>query len=936
MPATTTDLGRFPEKSDTHEITSFLAPKPASSSSTTAPSPTPAPVSSSEGREVALGIPVDVDPQIEIQERIGAGGMGEVFRGVQKHLGRKVAVKRIRDWGADAATKERFIHEAKAQSRLQHPGIAQVHDLREAQGALYLIMEYVEGRTLEAALAKDGKFTPDRIVSIGVQLTEALEAAAHEGYIHRDLKPGNVMLTAEGKIKIIDFGLALRFRNLMQTRFTERARFTEKGEVLGTPAYMSPEQLNQEESLDVRSDIWSLGVLLYTLATGEPPFTGRDFVCTVKNVMMSEPVPLPTLEEGFPPGLWQAIARALRKDRPERWQDYPSFRQALLAQTTNVSGEPISQQVPRRSGKRTAAFLLSMLFMVLGLVALARYGPFSTKVISQNGAPSSRREDPARHSQPVKKETGPEPTKDLALPPERPIPAVVEKSSESPVPAAVPLRAKLASYAMTEEESAFVREVLDLFSKHRPHLLAKSFGPIQDELAVLERDRLGLAPGAQPTSEKEYSAAQLRAASRMVSLAQGAVLARLEELRQSKEEVSLHLADQTTRTGVVAAVEHGVVTLTTAGSGQVRVTLESILPESLKGQAAPATATLALLALSGCVEGSFDHIVELSETREDLLFWVPLAVRLARLDLELAARAVATAKKDNPGLLPNARPIAAHAAQVGVLAGQLKDHKDGILRAFNYLGTEFSLIEREEQAFRFLVDDAYGKVLALGPGTAAFPVAAEILLARFETEVKAAHDELHAGTGWHGYGWSLFPMEKSLKEQQKYWDLDPEGMGSRLQASETERRIAMGKGAKRAPEGVLARIGYEPKEGSRPAAHWRLLLRSREGVPSYLRFDASTCALYRPRLESGAADVELARAPLPAKLKAADDRVLALMLIEGNLHVIVDGRHVLAVPEAEAAIPMQLSFAVTQGKLWIKSVKAKKFNQSPAEEEQDR
>src|SRR5476651_822647 len=109
-------------------------------------------------------------------------------------------------------------------------------------------MEYVEGKTLEELLGAEGKFSPEKIVQIGIQLTEALESAAHEGYIHRDLKPGNVMLTEDGKVKIIDFGLALRFRNLMQTRFTE------KGEVLGTLAYMSSEQLNQEEKLDARSD----------------------------------------------------------------------------------------------------------------------------------------------------------------------------------------------------------------------------------------------------------------------------------------------------------------------------------------------------------------------------------------------------------------------------------------------------------------------------------------------------------------------------------------------------------------------------------------------------------------------------------------------------------------------------------------------------------
>lgn len=933
--ATTTDLGRFPEKSETGEITTYL-PADTPLQELPADGKVTPPAPSSEPLPGGTGLPLIIDPQIEIERRISAGGMGEVFLGLQKHLGRKVAVKRIRDWGADATTKERFIREAKAQSRLQHPGIAQVYDLREAQGELYLIMEYVEGRTLEEVLAHDGKFAPERLVSIGAQLTEALEAAAHEGYIHRDLKPGNVMLTDGGKVNIIDFGLALLVRNLRQTRFTE------KGEVLGTPAFMSPEQLNQEENLDSRSDIWSLGVLLYTLATAETPFTGKDFVCTVKNVMMAEPVPLPTLELGFPPGLWQAIARALRKDRAERWQDYASFRNALLnhkeiepgvspgTHPAEAEGMPSSPAVHRRSGRRRAAVLLGTLLALLGTAAAVRHFlPFAPQDPPLNAGPAAREEGSPRPAPPPKAEGMPELAKNLPSAPERPRPPSAEKPIKEPqlkeaVATLAPLREKLAGYAVTEEEAAFVREILDLFSQHRPQLLVKNFGTIETALDTLERDRLGLAREAQPPLEKEYSAAQLRTASRMLKLAQGALLARLEELKQSREDVTLLLSDETSKTGVVKAVEKGAVTLAVDGGGELRIALGSILPESLRGQAAPATAFLALLALSGSIELSFLEIAQLSASREDFLFWIPIAVRLARLEVVAAAKVVATVRKESSNALVGARPTDPRSARVDSLAGMLAERKDDILRLFGHTRPDFEIVERERQALRFLCEDEYARVLAFGPGTAAFPVAAEVLLGRFETEVQAGHDELHARTGWHGYGWRLFPPERSLKEQEKYWDLDPEGNGSILQATEVERRVAMGKGAKRAPEGVLARVVYEPKKTSQPAPHWRFLVRSREGATNYLRFDEGSCALYRTRLEPGVADAEIARVPLPTPLKPGGERVLALVPIEGALHVLVDGHHVLAVPEVDAAIPMQMSFAVTQGKLWIQSVKVKK------------
>ncbi len=878
--------------------------------------------------------------------------MGEIFLGLQKHLGRKVAVKRIRDWGADAATKDRFIHEAKAQSRLQHPGIAQVYDLREADGALYLIMEYVEGWTLEEALAKDGKFTPDRIASVGVQLIEALEAAAHEGYIHRDLKPGNVMLTDGGKVKIIDFGLALLVRNLRQTRFTE------KGEVLGTPAYMSPEQLNQEEKLDVRSDIWSLGVLLYALATGEPPFTGRDFVCTVKNVMMADPVPLHAIESGFPPGLWQAIARALRKDRAERWQDYASFRNALLnykeiepgvslgAHPADAEGMPSSPTAHRRSGRRTAAVLLGTLLALLGTAAAARYFPFTPKDAPLSAGPGAWGKPSPRPAPPPKVESGPGPAKDLApapkefpsLPSDKPAPAPLAKTSVRELapatkPPASPLREKVVGYALSEEEVFFVGEVLDLFSQQRPALLAKDYRPIEKALLDFERDRLGLARDAQPSPGKEYMAGQIRAAARLVDLAQGALLARLEELRLSKEKVSIVLSDGTAKSGRVEAIEKESILLASAEGDRVRVPFAEIAAEGFRGATAPGPAQLALLALSGGIDSSFREIVDLGIVRDDFLFWLPVVVRLARLEVEATARRAVLVVRQAPGTKNDSPEAEVLPARVAALAAMLAERKEEILRLFSHTKGDFESAEREASALRFLAKLEYAPVLALAKGTAAFPAAAGVLLGRFEAELGDAHDELLARTGWFGFSWGLFPDEKSVKERTKFWDLDPEGQGSILQADGVERRLVMGRGSKRAPEGVILRVAFEAAKVAPAASHWRFLVRSREGSSNYLRFDDATCALHRTRLQPGAADPEVAKATLPPKSKSDGERVIALLPLEGHLHVFVDGEHVLGVSQADAAIPSQISIGVTHGKAWLKSVKARK---SPEENEERR
>lgn len=924
-PASTTDFRRFPEREETGEITSFLAPAgpaargaPAAKAVKEGPPETPEPTS----------FPPELEAQIEFLGRLGAGGMGEVFRGRQKQLGRLVAVKRIHHWGADAATRERFLHEAKAQSRLQHPGIAQVYDLREAAGALYLVMELVEGRTLEEILATEGKRPPAELIAIALQLCEALEAAAREGYIHRDLKPANVMLSGEAggggrRVKIIDFGLAFKLRRLLagapdvEASWSEQDRFTKKGELLGTPAFMAPEQLSEEGELDVRVDIWALGVLLYTVATGEPPFSGRDFVCTVKNVLLSEPVPLPTLEEGFPQGLWELIAKCLRKDPSERFQDHAALREALLA--VRAAGEA----PPARAASKPRRALVGLsLAAVLGLAAFGlRFLPKATEPSAATPVAAAPRPDLKELPTPEQ----PRPERAIELPPKLPPDAAAPSLAVPAAPreAALPLREKLAGYALSEEELGFVKEVLGLFETEHPRLLAKDFGTLEGKLEALGRERLGLLRGAAAEPGKLYRAAQWEGALRLMALARGALRARLEELRGSKEPVTLELVDGSSVRGVLSALGVDWLRLAAAGGAETEIPLSSLRAESLRGQAAPGSAFLALLLLSGDLEATIPELMGLAESREELLYWIPPVLRLARLAVEAEALGFASAGAEGQPLRRRAE-MSLIAARVAGLARRLAEQEAAVLRMFPHLKPEFELASRAAKGVALLEAEDLAGVLALGPGHPAYGAAAGILMARFEAGIASGADELLAGSGWHAYGWRLFPEAGSLKEQQRSWDLDPDGKGSVLQAEGEERRLSMGKGAGRAPEGLLLEVGFVPSVPASGRSQWRFLLRRRDGAAGYLRFDARSCVHVLGRLEPGAADVELARAPLPALREGAGERRLVLLPVGSRLLVLVDGEPMLFLPEAEARIPQQLSFAVTQGRLALRSLKLKK------------
>jgi serine/threonine-protein kinase len=255
----------------------------------------------------------------ELGEVLGYGGMAEVFRGVDVRLGREVAVKILRaDLARDPSFLGRFRREAQAAASLNHPAIVSVYDTGEDDGTPYIVMEYVAGRTLRDALRTEGRLLPRRALEIVAAVCDALEYSHRAGIVHRDIKPGNVMLTPTGDVKVMDFGIARALAGGANTA-------TQTATVLGTAQYLSPEQA-RGEVVDARSDVYSAGCLLYELLTGSPPFTGENAVAVAYQHVREEAALPSSVNPDLTPDLDAVVMKALAKNPANRYQSAEEFR----------------------------------------------------------------------------------------------------------------------------------------------------------------------------------------------------------------------------------------------------------------------------------------------------------------------------------------------------------------------------------------------------------------------------------------------------------------------------------------------------------------------------------------------------------------------------------------------------------------------------------
>ena len=265
-----------------------------------------------------------------ILEPLGSGGMGDVYLALDPRLDRRVALKVLPPEMAASPEKiKRFEREAQAVASLSHPGIVMLHSIEETDGLRFLTMELIEGETLNKSIPARG-FSVERLLSLAIPLTDAVSAAHRQGILHRDLKPENVMLTPDGRLKVLDFGLAkLRYDADEGDRTTKETQsVTQDGRIVGTVAYMSPEQA-QGLPVDSRSDIFSLGILLYEMATGERPFRGSTNLSVLSSILKDTPRPASELRDEIPKPLARMIQRALEKRPEERYQAASDLRRDL-------------------------------------------------------------------------------------------------------------------------------------------------------------------------------------------------------------------------------------------------------------------------------------------------------------------------------------------------------------------------------------------------------------------------------------------------------------------------------------------------------------------------------------------------------------------------------------------------------------------------------
>ena len=304
-----------------------------------------------------------------IVDRIGRGGMGEVFLAEDTSLHRRVALKFLTpDTQADPVALKRLLREARSAAALDHPYICHINEVAEAEGRDFIVMEYVEGETLRAQVA-EGPLPLAQTLQVGVEVAEALEAAHGKGIVHRDIKPENIMLTRTGHAKVMDFGLAKQagLPAGAETGGPTTTLLTSEGHTVGTLAYMSPEQL-RGKGADARSDVWALGVTLYELAAGVRPFEGQGGFEVSSAILNRPPLPLPP---AVPAELGAVILRCLEKDPEKRYQSARDLRDALEAirAGTAATWQAWRYRLGRRRWLATAAAVLAVAALAFALNA---------------------------------------------------------------------------------------------------------------------------------------------------------------------------------------------------------------------------------------------------------------------------------------------------------------------------------------------------------------------------------------------------------------------------------------------------------------------------------------------------------------------------------------------------------------------------------------
>lgn len=317
----------------------------------------------------------------QILERLGRGGMGIVYKALDETLDREVAIKVLNPDVNDAELLKRFRAEAVSLARLNHPGIATIYELHRHGDEMLMVMEYVRGETLQALSERMGPLELPQAAHVCTQILDALSHAHRAGIVHRDLKPANVMVTEAGIVKIMDFGIA---------RMLGGEHYTHAGYMMGTPAYMAPEQVLGEE-IDGRADLYSVGVLFFRLLTRELPFKADTAIAMAQKQVAEAPTPLRTFRPNLPPWCEAIIARALSKSPGERFQSAEAFRAAIVTAVKPVGlGELPTMATPTPASLRTLDLTVPLTSELPTAAATMTRGVADLDVTVAADAPASR------------------------------------------------------------------------------------------------------------------------------------------------------------------------------------------------------------------------------------------------------------------------------------------------------------------------------------------------------------------------------------------------------------------------------------------------------------------------------------------------------------------------------------------------------------------